>query len=419
MQMIAGQPAPLAQLLARQRPGWSLEQPFYISPEIYEFERAGWLAEQWYVLGHTSEVPEPGSYIVRELLGESLLIVRDSQLALRAFYNVCRHRGSRICDADGHANTFSCPYHAWSYRLDGSLRAAPSLPPGIDAADLGLKPVPVREIGGLILGSLMANAQSLDAVQTELEAGLRYHGIPDARIAARRSYPTRGNWKLVIENFIECYHCYPAHPEYCSVMKHVDVVARESSPAASAWTQTVERWFNEDADPTSPLGTKVLGLSTAPCAATRGPIGGGRKTQSQDGLPVGPLMGQLQRFDGGASGFRLEPFVYLSALNDHAVMFQFLPTGAETTDVLVSWLVSASAADTEIDVERMVWLWDRTTIQDKTIIERNAAGVRSRSYVPGPYSTLETLPVRFVNRYVSELVERCRSVPHQGQVAVR
>jgi Rieske 2Fe-2S family protein len=393
----------LTELIMRQRPGWSLEQPFYVSPAIYEHERAGWLAEQWYIVGHISELPTPGSYIVRELLGESLLIARDGAGTLRGFYNVCSHRGSRICDHDGHANGFVCPYHAWSYHLDGSLRSAPALPREINLQTLGLKPVPVREIGGIILLSLTGSPQALDAVQRELEPGLRYHGVPDARIAARRSYPTRGNWKLVIENFIECYHCFPCHPEYCSVMKHVDAVARDSQQGAENWAKTVERWFLEEADPASVLTPKSFDRSLATCAATRAPIGGSRKTQSQDGLPVAPLMGRQRRFDGGVSGFRFEPFVFLAALNDYVVMFQFLPTSAETTDVTLNWLVDGSAAESDVDVERMTWLWDVTTRQDKTIIERNAAGVHSRSYVPGPYSTLETMPARFVNRYLQGL----------------
>jgi Rieske 2Fe-2S family protein len=394
------------ELIARQRAGWSLEQMFYISPEIYELERNGWLAKQWYVLGHCSEISEPGSFMVRELLGESLIVVRDNEHTLRAFYNVCRHRGSRICDQDGRGSSLVCPYHAWTYRLDGSLRTAPALPPEVDKAELGLRAVSVREIGGIILCSLSGDPQELDRVQQEFEAGLRYHGIPEARVAARRSYPTHANWKLVLENFIECYHCFPSHPEYCSVMKHVDAIARQSADNGAAWQQTVEQWFRDEADAHSPLGSNRLSSATGVCAAVRGPIGGGRKTQSQDGLPVAPLMGKLERFDGGVSTFRCEPFIFAAALNDHALLFQFLPDGPESTNVTITWLVSSSADPSQVDVERMIWLWDVTTRQDKAIIERNAAGVRSRAYVPGPYSTLESWPARFVSRYQQELIAR-------------
>jgi phenylpropionate dioxygenase-like ring-hydroxylating dioxygenase large terminal subunit len=403
------QTAELAALLARQRAGWTLEQPFYTSPDVFELERRGWLADQWFVLGHSSELAASGSFIVRELLGESLILVRDERGEVRGFYNVCRHRGSRICDHDGSALSLVCPYHAWSYRLDGSLRAAAALPETVDTSKLSLRAAPVTEIGGLLLGSLTGDVRALNIVRRTFEPGLRYYGIPSARIAARRHYPTHGNWKLVLENFIECYHCLACHPEYCSVMKHVDVVARDAPEAAAAWERAVDAWFRETADPDSPLGTRRFAFTAGVCDAVRAPIGAGRRTQSQDGLPVAPLLGELTRFDGGVSNFRCEPFIFLGVLNDHAVMFQFLPAGPELTEVNISWLVNSAASDAEVDVDRMVWLWDRTTVQDKALIERNAAGVRSFAYVPGPYSSLERWPARFVERYRQEMIARMPS----------
>ena len=400
----------LREAIARQRPGWSLEQPFYTSPEIYEFERRGWLAEQWYILGHCSEVPDPGSFMVRNLLGESLIIVRGTDGVLRGFYNVCRHRGSRICDHDGRATTLVCPYHAWSYRLDGSVRSAPAISEDIDLGQLGLRAVPIREIGGVVVGSLHGDPHTLEAAERKAEPLLRYHGIPQARIAARRSYPTNGNWKLVMENFAECYHCFPSHPEYCSVMKHVDVLARQPTAEATAnWQQEREHWFRENADPDSPAKLRPPNYTYSEgYGISREPIGGGRKTQSQDGEPVAPLMGGQRRYDGGASYFNIRPFAFIGMPNDHAVMFQFLPTGPEKTDVIISWLVNGSARESEVDVQRMVWMWDATTVQDKLIIERNAEGVRSLAYVPGPYSaTLEPGPIGLVNRYLHDLSVRC------------
>jgi Rieske 2Fe-2S family protein len=114
-------------------------------------------------------------------------------------------------------------------------------------------------------------------------------------------------------------------------------------------------------------------------------------------------MGRQPRFDGGASSFRCEPFIFFGAFNDHAVMFQFMPIAAEQTGVTLSWLVDGSASDAEVDVQRMIWLWDVTTTQDKRLIERNAAGVRSCAYQPGPYTQLESMPARLVQRYLSEL----------------
>ncbi|HEX4151798.1 MAG TPA: aromatic ring-hydroxylating dioxygenase subunit alpha [Steroidobacteraceae bacterium] len=393
----------LQALIARQRPGHSLEQPFYTAPEIFEVERRGWLARQWFVLGHGSEIPEAGCYMVRELLGESLIVLRDESGRVHAYYNVCRHRGSRLYTEDGRGTHLVCPYHAWGYRLDGSLRSAAALPAGTDRAALGLRSIAVSECEGLIVASLTGEVETARTLERTFADGLRHHGIAGARVAARRSYPTRGNWKLVIENFIECYHCLPAHPEYCRVMKHVDAVAREPNPAGQAWQQRVDAWLEREANRESPLGGRPAPLTLPLCGTSRAPIGGGRKTQSEDGQPVAPLMGRQARFDGGVSIFRCEPFIYFGALNDHAVMFQFLPVSVDLTQVTISWLVEGAAGDAEIDVERMIWLWDVTTIQDQQLIERNAEGIRSRSYLPGPYSELESMPSRLVQRYLSEL----------------
>jgi Rieske 2Fe-2S family protein len=408
----------LHEAIARQRTGYSLEQMFYVSPELYAFERRNWLARQWYVLGHSSELPDVGSFIVRDLLGESLIIVRDSERAIRAFYNVCRHRGSRICTTDGKATSLMCPYHAWSYRLDGSLRSAPAMAADINLKELGLHAAPVREIAGIILGSLQGDAKDLDPAAAAGLPMLEYHGIPNARIAARRSYPTKANWKLVMENFTECYHCYPSHPEYCSTMSHVQVLARKATPEAeAAFEQEVARWHREDADPNSPAALRSSSyVESMSQHVSRAPIGGGRLTQSQDGQPVAPLMGRQTRFDGGAAVFSVRPFAFAALLNDHAVLFQFLPMAAELTHVHISWLVGGDTNARDVDVERMVWLWDVTTVQDKAIVELNAQGVRSDAYTPGPYSTLESGPGALIQKYLREL-EDCSRAPNLGNTS--
>jgi Rieske 2Fe-2S family protein len=186
-------------------------------------------------------------------------------------------------------------------------------------------------------------------------------------------------------------------------MKHVDLVAREPGPAGRAWESAAQAWLEHEANGECPVRPRTRQLTFPIYGANRAPIGGQRKTQSEDGAPVAPLMGRQPRFDGGVSSFRCEPFIFFVALNDHAVMFQFMPAAAEQTGVTVSWLVDGSAGDADVDVARMIWLWDVTTIQDKRLIEGNAAGIRSRSYQPGPYTELEGMPARFVERYLREL----------------
>lgn len=394
--------------LDRYRPGWSLERFFYTNEELFEYERQTWLARQWHLVGHASEVPQVGRYIVRELLGESLIIVRSATDVVRGFFNVCRHRGSRICHADGTASAFTCSYHGWSYALDGRLRSAAALVDSAQKSELGLKRVQLQEVGGLLFCTLDPSAPHLDAAVSFLP-GLEYQGVPGARIAARRQYPTAANWKLVLENFLECYHCLPAHPQYSALMGHVKRYATDSGALATQWNREVDTWVRTEAVsdfPGAVFETEEAEWGMA--EITRFPIGSGRKTQSEDGEPVAPLMGRYPRYDGGVAHFGVPPFAYFFGLNDHAVLFQFLPRAAEYTDVTVTWLVDEAASPDVVDVERMVWLWDVTTVQDKSIIEANAAGVRSRAYEPGQYSKLEQWGVPVITQYIAEL--RAQSV---------
>src|SRR5271156_2101808 len=163
--------------LDRYQPGWSLEQFFYTSEELFEYERQTWLARQWYLIGHASEVPQTGSYIVRELLGESLIVVRSAPDSVQGFFNVCRHRGSRICRDDGRTTAVTCSYHAWSYALGGRLRSAAALVDGADKSEIVLKPVRLREIGGLLFCTLDPSTPSLDAAEASFVPGLEYQGI--------------------------------------------------------------------------------------------------------------------------------------------------------------------------------------------------------------------------------------------------
>jgi phenylpropionate dioxygenase-like ring-hydroxylating dioxygenase large terminal subunit len=237
-----------------------------------------------------------------------------------------------------------------------------------------------------------------------LAPALEYQGVPGARIAARRHYPTAANWKLVIDNFLECYHCLPAHPQYSAMMRHVKRYSLDSPAKASEWDREVETWVRTEAIGDFPGAIfETADAEWGLAEITRFPIGAGHKTQSEDGRPVAPLMGRYPRYDGGVAHFGVPPFAYFFGLNDHAVLFQFLPRAVDQTDVTVTWLVDGAATPDAVDVERMVWLWDVTTLQDKTIIEANAAGVRSRAYVPGPYSKLEQWGIPVTTKYIADM----------------
>ena len=391
----------IADLLASQREGWSLERPFYRDADIYALENDRLFPRQWSVVAHVADLPQRGAHVVRSLFGQEIIVVNAGGHGFRAFHNVCTHRGSRICKGDGKSPMLVCPYHAWSFQLTGELRTTRDLPASVDPTHLGLHPVACREIGGLILCGLdVAAMPSLDAMEQALLPTLRQHGIERARVAVRRSYPTRANWKLVLENFYECYHCRPSHPEYFRMNGHIAATAISDPVAAGAWEETVATWRAGLADAPYNREIRVAGdVDEARFTTYRHPIGLGRRTASRTGDPVAPLMGGFTDYDGGETALHLGMFGFLGAYNDHAVLFQFVPVGPEETNVVLTWLVDAEADLAAIDEDALTFLWDVTTRQDKGIVEENARGVDSPAYRPGPYTVLEAQTAGFVSHY--------------------
>ena len=207
--------AAIADLIVRQPAGCSLAQPFYGDPAVFRRDVDRLLARHWLCAGHASQATAPGDYFLFEMAAESVIVVRGEDGVLRGFANVCRHRGSRICSAQsGNAKFLICPYHAWTYGLDGSLRAARHMAADFAAAAHGLKPVHLRVIEGLVFVSLAATPLGLGHVEATLRSCYRPYDWAGARVAHRARYAIAANWKLAVENYLECYHCAPSHPEY-------------------------------------------------------------------------------------------------------------------------------------------------------------------------------------------------------------
>jgi phenylpropionate dioxygenase-like ring-hydroxylating dioxygenase large terminal subunit len=379
----------VAALIAAHRPGHALARGFYLDPTIYELD-LDLLLDRWIFAGHVSEVPGSGDFITAELGPESAIVARGYDGALHAMANVCRHRGSRVCTmARGSASGFTCPYHAWSYRLDGSLRAAREMPPGFDLIGHGLKRLPLRVIGGLIFIGFGSAPPALDGVAATVETMTTRYGWVEAEIAARRRYSVAANWKLVMENYHECYHCQPAHPEF-SILHALARPGERSLDEAGDF----EAW---SAAPDGHEVGRVMASALSP----------GRLSGTRDGALAAPPM----TADPAALGACVFAEVgFLSAFlayQDHGVIYRFIPRGVLETEMEVLWLVRGDAREgADYDLERLTWLWDITSLADKRIIETNQAGVRSRHYEPGPFSTMEPGTRAYVDRYVGELGHR-------------
>ncbi|WP_050928188.1 aromatic ring-hydroxylating oxygenase subunit alpha [Aestuariivita boseongensis] len=392
----------LGRLIASQVPGRSLDQAFYLSPGVFAADTARIFHQDWHLAGHISELPEPGNYLLFDMLGESVIVVRGQDGALHAHANVCRHRGSRLClEPRGSVKRFTCPYHAWSYEVDGQLFNARQLDAGEDRDALSLKPVAVELFEGLIYVSLSDQPASFAALREELTPHVRPFGMARTKIAHRRTYPVKANWKLLVENYNECYHCSGAHPEFSrSHSIHMtsdrvaplndDLQARAAAIGASAVTLDRSTTHAPDGSPDYSYNRYALF--------------DGFQTGSEDGQPVAPLLGDLTGYDGGASD------VYVGILNpmlvycDHAVLYRFVPVDLHHSVQEIIWLVHEDAEEgRDYDLGRLTWLWDVTTEADKRIIEANQEGIGSRYYEPGPLVEMEQYTRRFLETYLARL----------------
>jgi Rieske 2Fe-2S family protein len=383
-------------LFATRTEGCALPQAFYTRADVFERD-LDLLLGRWTFLGHESEIPEPGDWITGGFGRESAIIVRGEDGVVRALANVCRHRGSRVCvEAAGHVVALTCPYHAWSYRLDGSLRAAREMPDGFDPAAHGLKPLPVALIGGLVFVSFGAAPPSLEAAAPALEAMTRAYGWQRARIAERRSYSVAANWKLALENYHECYHCGPAHPEFSVLHALARPKARRLRTAEESRVDEVGGVAVADIE-----AWGVDGCAGEVVRVMRSELAAGVRTGSRKGDLIAPLIGP----DDGACVFA--ELGYLSAFlayADHGVAYRFIPRGVLETEMEVIWLVDSGAREgRDYQLDELTWLWDVTSLADKRIIERNQAGVLSRFYTPGPFSLMEPGARQYVDRYLADL----------------
>ncbi len=376
------------------RAGFSLPQAYYVDPAVFAAD-LDLLAARWSWAGHVSEVARPGDWITAELGAESAIVARAADGELRAFANVCRHRGSRVCVAPrGSGRLLTCPYHAWTYELDGRLRRAREMPTGFDPAGHGLSPLPLAEIGGLIFVAFGPAPPSLEAAVQALTPMLELFDWPRAKVALKRSYAVAANWKLVMENYHECYHCAPAHPEFARLhalarpnTRRLDLTADPTSGLAD-----FEDW---DAAPSGREVARVMRSALVP----------GCETGSIDGRRLAPPMGQGGRRDDGLVVFAELGFLSaFLAYPDHGVIYRFIPRGVTQTEMELTWLVAPDALEgRDYDADALAWLWDVTSLADKTIIERNQQGVRSRAYRPGPYSLMEPGTRQYVERYAAEI----------------
>jgi Rieske 2Fe-2S family protein len=364
----------------------TLEQKYFVSPGIFVQEQEKIFSREWALVGHQSRIVQAGDYFTAEIAGESLIVVRDKRGEIHGFYNVCRHRGSRLIEnRNGQSQGIQCPYHAWTYGLDGRLIGAPHMDdvPGFDKADYSLHPVSLALWEGFIFVNLAdASARhggqaarggymSLEEWFAPLAGKFSRWNQPALRSARRIEYDVGANWKLIFQNYSECYHCLGVHPELSKI-----------SPHDSAKNDLTEGPF---------LGgfmriasDKSLTMSGHTCA-----------------LPVGDFGDEDFRF---VFYYSIFPNMLLSLHPDYVMVHQLRPESPERTLILCDWFFHPDAFNREdFRPDDAIEFWDMVNKQDWHVCELSQQGISSRAYVPGPYSARESIPAAWDREYLRHM----------------
>jgi glycine betaine catabolism A len=347
----------------------SLPARYYTDPDYYRAELEWFFGGMWFYAGRADEVPDPGDYVLRQVAGESLIVVRGERGEVAAYYNICRHRGTRLCEEPlgNTGSTIRCPYHAWAYDLDGRLVGAPHMDrvEGFRLEDYPLSRLAVGLWDGLVFLNFQEHpADSLEAQLAGVDERFRAWGMDELRTAHRIVYDVAANWKLVIHNYSECLHCPGVHPALQKLSHYLSSV-------------------NEPADD--------------------GYLGG--RMGLRDGIATLSLDGQRRRDNlpgldetecRNVYYYAVLPNLLLSLHPDYVMTHALWPRGVGRTEIVCEWLFHPDAmAAPDFDVEDVIAFWDITNRQDWHVCEQMQLGLGSRAYRPGPYSHREDLLPEF------------------------
>ena len=371
----------------------TLPSAWYLEDSIYALEREHIFLKEWICVGREEEVPESGDHKVLELYGESILLVRNTEGTLRAFYNVCRHRGARICAMGEQENSndrlplrggvigkemIMCPYHTWTYDLDGQLQRAPHMAQemGFKVEEVRLHKVGCESWGGFVFLNLTpAQAPSFAELITGSAEQFQRYPLADLRIGATIRYEVNANWKVLCENYNECYHCGPVHPELCKIVP----AFKQSGGAGLDWENGI-------------------------------PHREGAMTFTESGLTSRRTFPGLSETEKNHhKGDLIYPNVFLSLASDHVAVFILKAQGAAHTSIDCHFLFETYEMDKpDFDPGDAVDIWHLVNRQDWSICERVQQGIGARVHERGLFSSMEDWNLdirRYVSDHIGEYVD--------------
>ena len=358
-----------------QKGSRTLARDYYTSEAILAEERERIFARGWNCVGRASRLTKPGDFFVREIAGESIIVVRDRAGKLHAFFNVCRHRGTRLCrEESGHfgGETIQCSYHAWTYSIDGRLVGAPTMQdvPGFDKAEYPLHAAGLAEWEGFLFVNVGENPVPFEGAWRPVLDRFARYDLPSLAVGHRVLYDVHANWKLVFQNYSECLHCPTIHPKLASVL-----------PYQSGANDLTEGSF---------LGGYME-------------IKPPHQSATMSGRACGRVVSESLPEEDRHRGFyyTLMPNMALSLHPDYVNYYMLTPIAVDRTLVESEWLFHPDTiADPDNNIEDGIEFWDLTNRQDWDIVEQSQLGISSRRYAPGPYSPRESVPAAWDREYL-------------------
>lgn len=389
-------------LLARRERSHSLPRPFYVDQAFHDLDIVNVWERCWLFAGPSAAIPAPGQWFTLDVGPSSIVVIRGQDRQVRAFYNTCRHRGSKICLGEqGKVANLVCPYHQWTYNLEGRLLFARNMDEDFDPSKYPLKSVHCRTVGGYVFICLADVPPDFDAFASTVEPYMAPHDLEHAKVACSTSIVERGNWKLVMENNRECYHCEGNHPELLRTLAYFDSTddPRMTAEFRERLTRKASDWERQG------LPHEVRHSGDNRWRVVRQPFEAGT-SMTMDGRPAcSKLMGTLPDFDLGSLRILHLPNTWNHLQGDHSIAFRVLPMGPMETLVTTWWLVHPQAQEgVDYSAENVARVWTATNDQDRRLVEHAQAGVMSRGYQPGPYAQAGEFGTQaFVDWYVAEL----------------
>ena len=353
----------------------TLPRELFVSPEVFAEERRRIFSRMWNIVGRASTLANAGDYIVRDIGGDSVIIVRNRAGELRAYFNTCRHRGTRLCAEESGqlSETIQCPYHAWTYTVDdGKLIGTPHMQDVVDfdKREYSLHRAHIAEWEGFVFVNVSHDPEPFEEAFATMIGRLARYNMPELSIGHRVRYDVNANWKLVFQNYSECLHCPMIHPELATVL-----------PYTSGANDLVEGRF---------LGGYM---------EIRAPNESATLTGRACGRLVNPALDAENR--QRAFYYTLMPNMLLSMHPDYVNYYVIQPISPNRTIVESEWMFHPDTlTDPNNNIQDAINFWDVTNRQDWHIIEESQIGVSSSRYVPGPYSARESMPAAWDREYL-------------------